>query len=181
MNKAYLAEFLGTFILVLVGVGSVVISFGSIGVVGVSVAFGLALIGLYYTIEPISGCHVNPAVTLGIAASRGMRSKDIVGYIVAQLLGATVAALIIYPIAIGAPGGYNLSQGLGSTGYGSHSLDGYNVEAAAVVEAILTFILVLVVLSTTDKKRDRLLSWSSDRIDPYIRYACRNAGKWRLG
>ncbi len=181
MNKAYLAEFLGTFILVLVGVGSVVISFGSIGVVGVSVAFGLALIGLYYTIGPISGCHVNPAVTLGIAASRGMRSKDIVGYIVAQLLGATVAALIIYSIAIGAPGGYNLSQGLGSTGYGSHSLDGYNVEAAAVVEAIFDVHPCPGRAVYHRQEEGQGSSWSSDRIDPYIRYACRNAGKWRLG
>ncbi|MDW5563674.1 MAG: aquaporin Z [Methanomassiliicoccus sp.] len=149
--RKYLAEGVGTFVLVLGGVGAAVLAGQSLGVLGIAAAFGLALLIMVFSIGYISGCHVNPAVTVGIAIARGMGLKDMAGYIIAQLIGATVAAAIILVIAQGAPGGYDLSQGLGANGYGDHSPEGYDLMACAVTELVLSFVFILTILAVTDR------------------------------
>src|SRR5260370_32014867 len=152
MNK-YSAEFVGTFVLVFGGVGSAVLAGSHIGFLGVALAFGLALLAMAYAIGPISGCHINPAVTLGVLLAKKIGAKDAIAYVVAQILGAVVAAGLILFIASGAPDGYNPSvAGLGANGYGLHSPGQYSMAAAFVAEVILTMFLVLTVLGTTDIK-----------------------------
>lgn len=150
--KKYLAEAIGTFVLVFGGVGAAVLAGGGdqgIGRVGVSLAFGLALLAMVYVIGPISGCHVNPAVTLGLVASRQLPPRDAAGYVVAQVLGAVVAAALVLLVANGAPG-YDLdTSGLGANGFGDRSPGGYGLGAAFVVEVVLTGLLVLTVLGAT--------------------------------
>ncbi len=152
MNK-YLAEFVGTFVLVFGGVGSAVLAGGKIGFLGVSFAFGLSLLAMVYTIGPISGCHINPAVTLGIVLVKRMNAKDAVFYVISQVLGAVLAAALILLVAHGGPAGYDAAvSGLGANGYGLHSPGGYSLSAAFIVEVILTFFLVVTVLGATDIK-----------------------------
>ncbi len=151
--KKYLAELLGTFVLVFGGVGSAVLAGGKIGYVGVSLAFGLSLLAMAYTIGPISGCHVNPAVTLGVLMSKKISSKDASLYVVAQILGAIMASVAILIVAQGGPGGYDAHVlGLGANGFGTHSPGGYSLLACFLVEVVLTAFLVLTVLGTTDVK-----------------------------
>ena len=150
MNK-YVAEFVGTFVLVFASCGSAVLAGDKIGFLGVSLAFGLSLLAMVYAIGPISGCHINPAVTVGILLSRKMESRYAVGYIVAQIVGAVVAAALLLLIAKGAPGGYDPSvAGFAANGYGEHSPGGYNLLSAFLVEIVLTFFLVFTVLGATD-------------------------------
>jgi aquaporin Z len=150
MNK-YVAELVGTFVLVFGGVGSAVLAGTHIGFAGISLAFGLSLLAMVYTIGPISGCHVNPAVTLGVFLARKINAKDAAFYMVAQIIGAVIAAGIILVIANGLPGGYSASvSGLGADGYGAHSPDHYSMMAGFVAEVILTMFLVLTVLGSTD-------------------------------
>jgi aquaporin Z len=147
----YGAECLGTFVLVLGGVGSAVIAGDRIGALGVSLAFGLALLAMVYAIGPISGCHVNPAVTLGALLMRKVAPRDVPGYVIGQCIGAIVAAGVLLIIAKGAPGGYDAgSAGLGANGYDTHSPGGYSLAAAFLAEAILTAFLVYTVLGATD-------------------------------
>jgi aquaporin Z len=146
------AEWFGTFFLVFGGVGSAVLAGSKIGNVGVSLAFGLALLAMVYTIGPISGCHINPAVTLGVLMARKISARDAGAYIVAQIVGAIVAAGLVLLIARGAAGGYDLQGGLGANGYGIHSPGGYSLGAAFAVEVILTLFLVITVLGSTDIK-----------------------------
>jgi aquaporin Z len=136
--KAYLAECVGTFVLVLGGVGSAVLAGSHIGFLGVSLAFGLSLLAMVYTIGPISGCHVNPAVTLGAWA--------------AQVIGAIIAAAVLYLIATGQPHFDAIASGFGSDGYGARSPDHYSVWAALLSEIVMTAFLVLTVLGSTDVK-----------------------------
>jgi aquaporin Z len=151
--RKYLAEFLGTFVLVFGGVGSAVLAGSHIGYLGVSFAFGLSLLAMVYTIGPISGCHINPAVTLGVLLAKRIGSRDAVMYVVAQLFGAIVASALILLIASGASGGYDLhGAGLGANGYGLHSPGGYGLIAAFIAEVILTMFLVVTVLGATDVK-----------------------------
>ncbi len=151
-NK-YLAECVGTFVLVFGGVGSAVVAGAKIGNLGVAVAFGLSLLAMVYAIGPVSGCHVNPAVTLGVWLSKKMASRDVPGYIVAQVVGAIVAAVLLLVIAKGAPGGYDPgARGFGANGFGNHSPGQYSLLAAFVAEVVLTFFLVFTVLGTTDIK-----------------------------
>jgi aquaporin Z len=151
--KKYAAELVGTFVLVFGGVGSAVLAGSHIGFQGVALAFGLSLLAMVYTIGPISGCHVNPAVTLGVLMARKIGVKDAVGYWVAQIIGAIIAAAVILFIARGLPGGYDASvSGLGADGYGLHSPDHYSMGAGFVVEVVLTAFLVIVVLGSTDIK-----------------------------
>ena len=151
--KLYLAELVGTFVLVLGGVGSAVIAGGKIGYAGVAFAFGLSLLAMVYTIGPTSGCHINPAVTFGALLAKKISGRDAVGYVIAQVIGATVAAAVILVIANGAPGGYNAAvSGLGANGYAEHSPAGYSLYAAFVAEVFLTMLLVLTVLGSTDIK-----------------------------
>ena len=151
--RKYLAEFLGTFVLVFGGVGSAVLAGSHIGYVGVAFAFGLSLLAMVYTIGPISGCHVNPAVTLGVLLAKRIGSKDAIMYVVAQIFGAIVASALILFIASGVEGGYNFAAGgLGANGYGAHSPGLYSMPAAFVAEVILTMFLVVTVLGATDVK-----------------------------
>ncbi|WP_164013511.1 aquaporin Z [Pyxidicoccus trucidator] len=151
--RKYLAELVGTFVLVLGGVGAAVLAGDRIGFLGVSLAFGLSLLAMVYTVGPISGCHVNPAVTLGLLLTGKMESRYALGYVVAQCVGAIAAAGVVLLIAGGAPGGYSPSvEGLASNGFGAASPDGYNLGAAFLTEVALTFLLVLTVLGATDAR-----------------------------
>jgi len=149
--KKYTAEALGTFVLVFGGVGSAVLAGTKIGFVGIAFAFGLSLLAMVYTIGPISGCHINPAVTVGVLFARKISGRDAVGYIIAQIIGAIIAAAIILAIAKGLPGGYDASAaGLGANGYGAHSPSGFSLGACFLAEIVLTMFLVLTVLGSTD-------------------------------
>lgn len=151
--KKYFAELVGTFVLVFGGVGSAVLAGSHIGYVGVAFAFGLALLAMVYVIGPVSGCHVNPAVTLGVLVAKKMNAKDAGLYMVAQVIGAFIASAIILVIAKGAMGGYDpATAGLGANGYGIHSPGNYSLYAALVAEIVLTMFLVLTVLGSTDIK-----------------------------
>ena len=153
MRKKFLAELVGTFVLVFGGCGSAVLAGEKIGFAGVSLAFGLSLLAMVYAIGPISGCHINPAVTVGLLVSKKTEAKYAVGYIVAQIVGAVLAAGLLLLIAKGVPGNYNPAvAGLAANGYGSHSPGGYNLGSAFLVEVVLTFFLVLTVLGATDLK-----------------------------
>lgn len=152
MNR-YFAELIGTFVLVFGGVGSAVLAGDQIGFLGVSLAFGLSLLAMVYAIGPISGCHINPAVTFGLLLSKKMDGKYAAGYIVAQLVGATLAAGVLLIIAQGTPSGYDLAVGgFATNGYGAHSPSHYNVVSAFLIEVVLTSFLVFTVLGATDLK-----------------------------
>jgi aquaporin Z len=151
--KKYAAELVGTFVLVFGGVGSAVLAGGHIGFQGVAFAFGLSLLAMVYTIGPISGCHINPAVTLGVLLAKKIGARDAVAYMIAQVIGAVIAAALILFIASGAAGGYDVaSAGLGANGYGVHSPGQYSLAAAFLAEVVLTMFLVLTVLGSTDIK-----------------------------
>lgn len=163
LAKRCIAEFIGTFWLVLGGCGSAVLAanfpYGEssnplgLGFLGVSIAFGLTLLTMAYTIGHISGCHINPAVTFGLWAGKRFRSSELLPYIVAQVLGAILAGGIIYFIASGRPG-FELSGSnpLATNGFGAHSPGGYGFIAALVTELIMTFIFILVILGATDRR-----------------------------
>src|SRR5690348_416520 len=120
--KKYVAELIGTFVLVFGGVGSAVLAGSHIGFVGVALAFGLSLLAMVYTIGPISGCHINPAVTLGVLLARKISARDAIAYMIAQVVGAVIGAAVILFVANGAAAGYDVATGgLGANGYGIHS------------------------------------------------------------
>lgn len=151
--RKYLAELVGTFVLVFIGVGSAVLAGSHIGFAGVALAFGLSLLVMVYTIGPISGCHINPAVTFGVWLSRRIGIRDAIMYVIAQIIGAILAAGVLLFVAQGIAGGYSASiAGLGSDGYGLHSPDHYSMAAGFVVEVVLTAFFVMVVLGATDVK-----------------------------
>lgn len=151
--KKYIAELIGTFVLVFGGCGSAVLAGEHIGFLGVALAFGLTLLTMAYAIGPISGCHINPAVTVGLLISRKMDPRDVPGYIIAQILGGVLAAGILLLILKGAPGGYDPAvAGFAANGYGEHSPGKFNVTSAFIVEVVLTFFLVFTVLGSTDVK-----------------------------
>jgi aquaporin Z len=151
--RKYLAEFLGTFVLVFGGVGSAVLAGSHIGYAGVAFAFGLSLLAMVYTIGPISGCHINPAVTLGVLLAKRIGSRDALMYVVAQIFGAIVASALILLVASSVAGGYDLAAGgLGANGYGAHSPGQYSMTGAFIAEVILTMFLVVTVLGATDVK-----------------------------
>jgi aquaporin Z len=153
LGKRVGAECFGTFCLVFGGVGSAVLAGSKIGNVGVSFAFGLALLAMVYTIGPISGCHINPAVTLGVLLARKISARDAGAYVIAQIVGSIIAAGVILFIAAGSSGGYDpLLGGLGANGFGVHSPGGYSAGAAFVAEIVLTMFLVITVLGSTDIK-----------------------------
>jgi aquaporin Z len=150
--KRALAELLGTFVLVFCGVGTAVLAGAHVGFLGVAFAFGLSLLAMAYAIGPISGCHINPAVTMGMLVSGKTELSEAVRYWVAQVLGAIAAAGILLAIVSGRKGGYDAGmEGLGANGYGSHSPDGFAVGSALAVEVILTALLVFTVLAATDR------------------------------
>ena len=153
--KPSLAEFLGTFWLVFGGCGSAVLASNfpdaGIGFVGVALAFGLTLLTMAYTIGPISGCHINPAVSVGLWAAGRFPAGKLAPYIIAQVLGGIAAGGVLYVIASGAPG-FDLANGFASNGYGEHSPGGYSLTAAIVLEIVTTMFFVLVILAVTEKR-----------------------------
>jgi aquaporin Z len=155
--KNYTAEFIGTFSLVLFGCGSAVIAGSSrvgpsgIGLLGIAIAFGFAVVAMAYAIGGISGCHINPAVTLGVLTAGKMTGKNAVGYIIAQCFGAILGAAVLYLIAVGRPGFTMPEWGLGANGWGEGYLGNYNVLSAFVIEAVMTFLFIFVILGTTSK------------------------------
>jgi len=147
--KKMIAEFIGTFTLVLLGCGAAVIAGADIGLTGISFAFGLALIGMAYGIGPVSGCHINPAVTLGVVASGRMQMPEAVQYMIAQVAGAIAGALVLMIIASG-KADYTVAQnGLGQNGWGAGYLGEYTMAAAFVFELVATFLFVTVILGAT--------------------------------
>lgn len=147
--KVYIAEIIGTATLVLFGCGSAVFAGASIGIVGISFSFGLALLAMAYAIGPISGCHINPAVSVGAYIAGRLNGRKLLGYIVAQSLGAVVGAALVYAIALGDPA-YKLAvNGLGQNGFGPGYQGGFNLESAFLFEAIATFIFLVVILGST--------------------------------
>jgi aquaporin Z len=151
------AEFIGTFVLVFGGCGAAVFSAGfpsvGIGLLGVSLAFGLTVLGCAYGLGHVSGCHLNPAVTIGLCAAKRFEWKDAAGYIVAQVAGGIAAAGALLFLLKSAPGGYDASAGgLAANGFGDHSPGGYGLGAALFAEVLLTFIFLTVILGATSKR-----------------------------
>ncbi len=153
--KKYGAEFFGTFWLVLGGCGSAVLAAAfpnvGIGLLGVSLAFGLTVLTMAFAIGHISGCHLNPAVSIGLWAGGRFPAKDLLPYIIAQVLGGIAAGAILYLIASG-KAGFDLSAGFASNGYGDHSPGKYSLLAALVCEVVMTMMFLLVILGSTDKR-----------------------------
>ncbi len=147
--KKQIAEFIGTFTLVLLGCGSAVIAGADIGLTGISFAFGLALIGMAYGIGPVSGCHINPAVSLGAVAAGRMELGEAIKYIIAQMAGAIAAAAVLLLIANGKADYSVAENGLGQNGWGAGYLGEYNIFAAFVFEVIATFLFMVVILGAT--------------------------------
>ena len=149
--KRQVAEFIGTFTLVLFGCGSAVIAGADIGLTGISFAFGLALIGMAYAIGPVSGCHINPAVSLGAVAAGRMTMTEALKYIVAQVAGAVAAALVLLLIMSGKADYSVAENGLGQNGWGAGYLGEYNMASAFVFEVVATFLFMVVILGATGK------------------------------
>jgi aquaporin Z len=152
MNK-YTAEFIGTFWLVLGGCGSAVIAAAfpgvGIGLLGVSFAFGLTVLTMAFAIGHISGCHLNPAVSIGLWAGGRFQSNQLLPYIIAQVLGGIVAGGVLFLIASGKDG-FDLSGGFASNGYGEHSPGGYSMVAALITEIVMTMMFLIIILGATD-------------------------------
>lgn len=153
--KQYVAEFFGTFWLVLGGCGSAVLAAAfpdvGIGLLGVSFAFGLTVLTMAYTIGHISGCHLNPAVSIGLWAGGRFPANKLAFYIVAQCIGAVVAGGVLYLIASG-KADFNVMGGFASNGYGEHSPGGYSITAAFVTEVVMTMMFLLIILGSTDAR-----------------------------
>ncbi len=149
------AEFFGTFWLVFGGCGSAVLAAAfpavGIGLLGVALAFGLTVLTMAYAIGHISGCHLNPAVTLGLCVGKRFPSKEVVPYVVAQVIGAAAAAGVLFVIASG-KAGFDVSAGFAANGYAAHSPGGYSTTAALVTEVVLTCFFLLVILGATDRR-----------------------------
>jgi len=150
-GKVYAAEMLGTFALVLFGCGSAVIAGGEIGFLGISLAFGFTVLVMVYAIGHISGCHINPAITISMLVAGKLKGKDAAFYIVMQCLGAILAAGVLFLIATGQPDYAIDVNGLGQNGYDAQSPGGYNLAACFVAEVVLTMMFLLVIFGSTSK------------------------------
>jgi aquaporin Z len=154
MNRYY-AEFIGTFWLVLGGCGSAVLAAAfpnvGIGLLGVSLAFGLTVLTMAFAIGHISGCHLNPAVSIGLWAGGRFPVNRLLPYVAAQVLGAIAAGAVLYLIASGAPG-FDAAKGFAANGYGAHSPGGYSLLAALVAEVVMTMFFLVIILGATDKR-----------------------------
>jgi aquaporin Z len=155
--KKYAAELIGTMVLVLMGCGSAVIAgknfagLGGNGNVGIALAFGLAVLMMVYAIGGISGCHINPAISISMLAAGKLSVKDTLGYVVFQCIGAVIGAGLLYWIALGNPAYSLANNGLGQNGYGVASPAGYSMAAAFIAEIVLTFIFLLVIFGATSE------------------------------
>jgi aquaporin Z len=156
MQKRLAAEFFGTFWLVLGGCGSAVLAAGypklGIGFAGVALAFGLTVLTMAYAVGHISGAHFNPAVTVGLYAGGRIPAKDVIPYIVTQVIGGIAAATVLYLIASGKPGFDAAASGFASNGYGDHSPGGFSLGAAALTEVVLSAFFLIVIHGATDKR-----------------------------
>jgi aquaporin Z len=149
-NK-YLAELLGTFVLVFIGCGSAVVAGKEVGFLGISLAFGIAVLVMVYAIGPISGCHINPAITIAMLVNGKINGKDAGVYIICQCIGAILASVLLFAIMSGLPA-YNIAtNGLGQNGYGIASPGGFPLMSALIAEVILTFIFLMVIFGATSK------------------------------
>jgi aquaporin Z len=155
MMKKYGAEFIGTFWLVLGGCGSAVLAAAfpnvGIGLLGVALAFGLTVLTMAFAIGHISGCHLNPAVSIGLYVGGRFEAKELVPYIIAQVLGGIAAGGVLYLIASG-KAGFDVAAGFASNGYGEHSPGGYSLTAALVTEVVMTLMFLIIILGATDKR-----------------------------
>lgn len=155
LTKKMGAEFIGTFWLVLGGCGSAVLAAAfpdvGIGLLGVSLAFGLTVLTMAYAIGHISGCHLNPAVSIGLWSGGRFSTGEVAPYIAAQVAGGVAGAAILYVIASG-QAGFDASAGFASNGYGEHSPGGYTLMAALVTEVVMTFMFLIIILGATDKR-----------------------------
>ena len=155
LSKKLVAEFIGTFWLVLGGCGSAVLAAGfpelGIGFVGVSLAFGLTVLTMAYAIGHISGCHLNPAVSFGLWTSGRFATKELVPYIVAQVLGGIAGAGILYLIASG-KAGFDVTAGFASNGFNEHSPGGFTMISVLIAEVVMTFMFLIIILGATDKR-----------------------------
>ncbi|GAA0975154.1 Aquaporin Z [Nocardioides aquaticus] len=144
-------EALGTFWLVLAGCGTAVLAGDEVGFVGISLAFGLAVLTMAYAVGHVSGAHFNPAVSVGLAVAGRFAWRDVPGYVVAQAAGGSLGALVLYVVASGRSG-FSLADGFATNGYGDLSPTGYSLLAVAVAEAVLTFVFLYVILGVTDRR-----------------------------
>ena len=155
MSKKLVAEFIGTFWLVLGGCGSAVLAAAfpevGIGLAGVSLAFGLTVLTMAYAIGHISGCHLNPAVTIGLWAGGRHPVGEVLPYILAQVIGAIAGAFVLYMIASG-KAGFDVAGGLASNGYGAHSPGAYSLQAGVLTEIVMTLMFLLIILGATDRR-----------------------------
>ena len=153
-TKKYVAEFIGTFTLTLFGCGTAAIAGSAVGTVGIALAFGLSIVCMAFAIGNVSGCHINPAVSLGVFLDKRMSSKDLVGYWVAQFLGGVAAAAVLAFIIVNCAGSTVAELGLGCNGYGDASSMGTSLLGAFVVEIVLTCVFVMTILGVTaDEKQ----------------------------
>jgi aquaporin Z len=161
LTKKLAAEFIGTFWLVLGGCGSAVLAAGfpdvGIGLLGVALAFGLTVLTMAFAIGHISGCHLNPAVSLGLWSGGRFSTAELGPYIAAQIAGGIAGAAILYVIASG-QAGFNVTAGFASNGYGAHSPGGYSLIAALVTEIVMTFMFLIIILGATDKRAPKGLA-----------------------
>jgi len=153
--KRYVAELVGTFVLVFMGCGSVTLAGKYIGFVGIAFAFGLSVLAMVYAIGGVSGCHINPAISISMLASGKMKPKETAIYVIVQCVGAVIAAGVLYVVALGNPG-YSLAvNGLGQNGYGAASPGGFSMTSGFIAEIILTFIFLLVIYGSTSEQVPR--------------------------
>jgi aquaporin Z len=151
-SKKYVAELVGTFVLVFIGCGSATLAGKYIGFVGIAFAFGLSVLAMVYAIGGISGCHINPAISISMLASGKMKPKDTVIYVIVQCVGAVIASVVVYAVAVGNPG-YSLAvNGLGQNGYGVASPGGFSMTSGFIAEVVLTFIFLLVIYGSLSER-----------------------------
>src|SRR5579885_1717483 len=155
MSKRLAAEFFGTFWLVFGGCGAAVIAAAfpavGIGFAGVALAFGLTVLTMAYAIGHVSGCHLNPAISVGLVVGKRFPASDLLAYVIAQVAGGIAAAAVLYVIASG-KAGFDLAGGFASNGYGAHSPGGYSMVACLVAEVVLTFMFLIIILGSTDRR-----------------------------
>jgi aquaporin Z len=150
-TQKYLAELIGTFVLVFIGCGSAVVAGKEVGFLGIAFAFGIAVLVMVYAIGPVSGCHINPAITIAMLVNGKISGKDAGAYVVCQCIGAIIASVLLFAIMSGLPAYTIATNGLGQNGYGIASPGGFPLMPALIAEVILTFIFLMVIFGATSK------------------------------